>query len=177
MNYSSWENIKKFYDTAEMNGQEEKKYNPQELEELKNQKGIKENNNIIKPKYSFDIHDTFSNNTRQINTNLNNMINYDKNSIDQKLEDCSENRILEGNTDRDKNDKITSTKSLYEIIYRLKHNTDLNELINRINIDLKKKFDKRSMSIILRSDEFDKFDETSKYPGLKTTIYYSLVDK
>ena len=175
--YSSWENIKKFYDTAEMSGQEEKKYNPQELEELKNQKGIKENNNIIKPKYSFDIPDSYSNNNRQINTNLNNIINNDKNSLDQRQEDCSEHRILEGNTDRDKIDKITSTKSLYEIIYRLKHNTDLNELINRINIDLKKKFDKKNMSIILSSDEFDKFDETSKYPGLKTTIYYSLVDK
>ena len=40
--YSSWENIKKFYDKAEMYEEEEKKLNHQELEEIKNQKGIKE---------------------------------------------------------------------------------------------------------------------------------------
>ena len=179
--YSSWENIKKFYDKAELNEEEEQKYNPQELEEIKNQQGIKEkdkeiNNNIYKPKYSFDILDTKSNNSKQINTNSNN-INNDKIYIEQKQEDCSENRIIEGNSDRGGFEKITSTKSLYEIIYRLKHNTDLNELINRINMDLKNKFDKKNMEIILNSYEFDKFDEASKYPDLKTTIYYSLVDK
>ena len=179
--YSSWENIKKFYDKAELNEEEEQKYNPQELEEIKNQQGIKEkdkeiNNNIYKPKYSFDILDTKSNNSKQINTNSNN-INNDKIYIEQKQEDCSENRIIEGNSDRGGFEKITSTKSLYEIIYRLKHNTDLNELINRINMDLKNKFDKKNMEIILNSYEFDKFDEASKYSDLKTTIYYSLVDK
>ena len=182
--YSSWENIKKFYDKAELTGEEEKKYNHQELEEIKKQQGIKEkemNNNIFKPKYSFDIHDTITNN-KQINTNANNNNFYQNNekiSIDDKKEDCSENRIIEGNTDRDRDkfEKITSTKSLYEIIYKLKHNTDLNELINRINIDLKNKFDKRNMEIVLNSYEFDKFDEARKYPDLKTTIYYSLVDK
>ena len=181
--YSSWENIKKFYDKAELNADgEEKKYNDQELEEIKNQQGIKEkeiNNNIFKPKYSFDIHDTTSNNTKQINNN-NKTNNYCPNierTVDEKKEDISEHRIIEGNTDRDKNEKITSTKSLYEIIYKLKHNTDLNELINRINLDLKNKFDKKNMEIELNSSEFDKFDEASKYPDLKTTIYYSLVNK
>ena len=177
--YSSWENIKKFYDKAELY-EEEKKINHQELEEIKDQQGIKEkenklnNNNIFKPKYSFEIHDTTSNNTKQMNSN--NLINNDIISLEQK-QDCSENRIIEENTDRDKIEKITSTKSLYEIIYKLKHNTDLNELINRINIDLKNKFDKRKMEIILNSYEFDKFDEVSKHPDLKTTIFYSLVDK
>jgi phosphatidylinositol-3,4,5-trisphosphate 3-phosphatase/dual-specificity protein phosphatase PTEN len=181
--YSSWENIKKFYDKAELNvDEEEKKYNDQELQEIKNQRGIKEkekelNNMIIKPKYTFEIHDTTSNNTRQINTNNNNYCINNELTIDEKKEDCSEHRIMEGNTDRDKIEKITSTKSLYEIIYKLKHNTDLNELINRINLDLKNKFDKKNMEIVLNSFEFDKFDEVSKYPDLKTTIYYSLVDK
>ena len=182
--YSSWENIKKFYDKAELNGEEEKNYNNQELEEIKKQQGIKEkemNNNIFKPKYSFDIHDT-NNNNKQINTNINNNNFYQRNekvSIDDKKEDCSENRIMEGNSDRDRDkfEKMTSTKSLYEIIYKLKHNTDLNELINRINIYLKNKFDKRNMEIVLNSYEFDKFDEARKYPDLKTTIYYCLVDK
>ena len=180
--YSSWENIKKFYDKEELE-EEEKKYNPQELEEIKNQQGIKEkemNNNIFKPKYSFDIHDTISNNAKQINTNSNYIMNNnDKNYLDEKKEDYSEQRILD-NTERekmDKIDKITSSKSLYEIIYKLKHNTDLNELINRINIDLKNKFDKKNCKIVLNSSEFDKFDQVKRYPNLKTTIYYSLVDK
>jgi hypothetical protein len=180
--YSSWENIKKFYDKEELE-EEEKKYNPQELEEIKNQQGIKEkemNNNIFKPKYSFDIHDTVSNNTKQINTNSNYIMNNnEKIYSDEKKEDYSEQRILD-NTERDKMDKIdkiTSSKSLYEIIYKLKHNTDLNELINRINIDLKNKFDKKNCKIVLNSSEFDKFDQLKRYPNLKTTIYYSLVDK
>ena len=177
--YSSWENIKKFYDKAEMNEDEEKKYNPQELEEIKNQQGIKEkqkelNNNVFNPKYSFDVNEE---NAKQHNINVNKIINNDKLSLEQKQEDCSENRIIEGNSCRDNNEIITSTKSLYEIIYKLKHNTDLNELINRINFDLKNKFDKKNMEIILNSFEFDKFDEVSKHPDLKTTIYYSLVDK
>ena len=174
--YSSWENIKKFYDKAEMNEEDEKKYNNLELEEIKNQKGIQEkdlNNNIFKPKYSFNNNENGSN-KNIINTNINN----DKISMEQRPEDCSENRIIENNiSNRDKIEKITSSKSLYEIIYKLKHNTDLNELINRINIDLKNKFDKRNMEIILNSYEFDKFDEAKKYPDLKTSIYYSLVDK
>ena len=146
--YSSWENIKKFYDKAENNEEEEKKYNNQELEEIKNQKGIEEkdmNNNIFKPKYSFVVNETTSNKNKQINTNN---INNDKISLEQRQEDCSENRIIENNiTDRDKIEKMTSSKSLYEIIYRLKHNTDLNELINRINIDLKNKFDKKKWKL------------------------------
>ena len=64
---------------------------------------------------------------------------------------------------------------MYEIIYRLKHNTDLNELITRINQDLKNKFDKNKMRIELNSSEFDKFEEASKYPDLKIKIYYNLV--
>ena len=169
--YSSWENIKKFYDKAELNADaEEDKYIHQELEEIKNQQGIREkeiNNTTCKPKYSFDLYENVSNNSRNVNNN----------NEEDKKEYCSEFRIIEGNTERDRIEKITSTKSLYEIIYKLKHNTDLNELINRINIDLKKKFDKKNMEIVLNSLEFDKFDEAKKYPDLKTTIYYSLVDK
>lgn len=96
--------------------------------------------------------------------------------IQMKKEDYSEQRILD-NTERermDKIDKITSSKSLYEIIYKLKHNTDLNELITRINLDLRNKFDKNKMKIVLNSTEFDKFDEAKDYPDLKTTIYYNL---
>ena len=69
--------------------------------------------------------------------------------------------------------------SLYEIIYRLKHNTDLNELINRINSisHLTHKFDKNNMEINLKSYEFDKFKEKNDYSNLEMTIFYSLSDK
>ena len=89
------------------------------------------------------------------------------------------NNIHDQNYNGDEFEKLrkNSTNSLSDIIYKLKHNTDLNELINRINIDLKNKFDKRNMEIVLNSYEFDKFDEARKYPDLKTTIYYCLVDK
>ena len=162
--YSSWDNIKKFYDKAELYAEEER-YNDQELEDIRIQKGLKELNNIIcKPKYNFDI----NNNTRKNNERL---------IVDDQKEDYSANRIMEENTERERMEKITFTKSLYEIIYKLRHNTDLNELINRINIDLKNKFDKKNMEIILNSSEFDKFDAMNKYPDIKTTIYYSLVNK
>ena len=77
-------------------------------------------------------------------------------------------------TDRE---KVKTNKSLYEIIYKLKHNTDLNELIDKINIDLENKFDKKNMDIVLSSHEFDKFKEIKKYPDVKITLYYSLLDK
>ena len=107
---------------------------------------------------------------------MNNIYNNNPNdaSMEEKKDDDSENRMIDIYSDKD---KITTNKSLYEIIYKLKHNTDLNELINRINIDLKKKFDKKTMEIVLNSYEFDKFVEINKYPDLTTTIYYSLLDK
>ena len=58
----------------EMKDKEEDKDSKVNVEEIKKQQGIKEkemNNNIFKPKYSFDIHDTITNN-KQINTNANN---------------------------------------------------------------------------------------------------------
>ena len=168
--YSSWENIKKFYDQSEENA-EEKNYNYQELDEMKNQKD-KISNHIIKPKYSFSLYSTPEDGLN----NLKNMINNNPNeaSMEEKKDDCSENRMIDIYSDKD---KMSANKSLYEIIYKLKHNTDLNELINRINIDLKNKFDKKTMEIVLNSYEFDKFVEINKYPNLTATIYYGLLDK
>ena len=33
------------------------------------------------------------------------------------------------------------------------------------------------MEIVLNSFEFDKFEQIKKYPDIKATIYYSLLDK
>ena len=71
--------------------------------------------------------------------------------------------------------------SLFEIIYKLKHNSDLNELINKINnnlnLNMTHKFDKENMEIQLSSNEFDKFKEKKEYNNLIMTIFFSLSDK
>ena len=79
-------------------------------------------------KYGFESNDNI------INTNEG------KNMIQIKKDEFSDDKFSE-DTELEKFEKFSATKSLYEIIYKLKHNTDLNELISRINQDLKNKFD------------------------------------
>ena len=172
--YSSWEYIKKFYDKEEYGEEKEKEYIKNELEEIKKNKNIDKDNeinnnniNIIntdsKPKYSLEPKINKINEQGEINL------------IGSKKDNLSEEIFVEDEEkEKENEEQFTATKSLYEIIYKLKHNTDLNELISRINQDLKHKFDKNRMKILLNSAEFDKFDEAEKYPDLKTTIYYSL---
>ena len=70
-----------------------------------------------------------------------------------------------------------SKNSLYDIIYKLKHNTDLNELINIINTNLNLGIDRENLKIKLNSFEFDKFNEIKDFSNLEMTIYYSLSEK
>ena len=70
-----------------------------------------------------------------------------------------------------------SKNSLYDIIYKLKHNTDLNELINIINTNLNLGIDRENLKIKLNSFEFDKFHEIKDFSNLEMTIYYSLSEK
>ena len=165
--YSSWENIKNFYDKSELNFDEvNNNYSSEkDSEEIKKTKTPKEQNNIIKPKYTFKLNDDEKSNKED--DLKDNILSFDG------KKDNSENRMIDL-TDRE---KVKTNKSLYEIIYKLKHNTDLNELIDKINIDLENKFDKKNMDIVLSSHEFDKFKEIKKYPDVKITLYYSLLDK
>ena len=165
--YSSWENIKNFYDYSELNDDEDIKYSSEQDSKVKRAKTFKEQNACIKPKYTFTLNDDEIINTKK-DINYNNII-----SNDEKKDINSEKRIFDY-IDRD---KITESKSLYEIIYKLKNNTDLNELIDKINVNLENKFDKKNMEIVLNSHEFDKFKEIKKYPDVKVTLYYSLIDK
>ena len=71
----------------------------------------------------------------------------------------------------------SASNSLSEIIYKLKHNTDLNELINKINSCLNLGVDPKNMKIKLNSFEFDKFQEIKDHSNLEMTIYYSLSEK
>lgn len=71
--------------------------------------------------------------------------------------------------------------NLFDIIYKLKHNTDLNILVKTINKilvnDGKKCFDKTDLTITLKAKELDKFSKTkdlSKDFGVN--ICYSLND-
>ena len=178
--YSSWENIKIFYDKASKNlDSEENKIIINEMEKKKEQHNIlnielddKIKNSEIKPKAQFNnegLRKTIKK-TFKYSININNDITFD-----EKKEDNSENRMIDDSSSDE--GKLNNGKSLYEIIYKLKHNTDLNELINRINLELTEKFDKKNMKIVLKSNELDKFQEAKKYPDITTTIYYSLLDK
>ena len=163
--YSSWENIKNFYDNSD---EGDNNYSSEiESEEIKKAKTLKEQNNTIKPKYTFTLNDD-ENANKKNNINYNNII-----SNEDKKEIISEKKM----NDFTVRDIITTNKSLYELIYNLKNNTNLNELIDKININLENKFDKKNMEIVLNSHEFDKFKEIKKYPDVKLTLYYSLIDK
>ena len=182
--YSSWENIKEFYDKAENNLEEDKKFSTEDIEKIKEQQDLidKEFDNKIKynemkPKYIFNfdgIRNSIKKAVKKGNSNF--IIKNNDITINNEIEDedKSENRMIDIISEEG---KFSKGKSLYEIIYKLKHNTDLNELINRINMELKDKFDKKNMKIVLKAPEFDKFSEAKKYPDITLTIYYSLLEK
>ena len=172
--YSSWENIKKFYDKEEYGEEKEKEKRNmnKEFEETQiNQNETKGNeinvNNNNNPKNQSENKYSFNTKDNLISTKAEKL--YDE----TKKDDMSEEAFVEDD-DKERMEQFSGAKSLYEIIYRLKHNTDLNELITRINQDLRNKFDKNRMKIVLNTAEFDKFDEAKDYPDLKTTIYYNL---
>ena len=183
--YSSWENIKAFYDKTGHNivDDEEKKFTSEEIKNIKEQQDMidneiddKINENEIKPKFIFN-NNGFKNTIKKKFNGMKGNMNEDNLTLDDKKdekEDNSQNRMIDIISEEG---KLGGEKSLYEIIYKLKHNTDLNELINRINEELKEKFDKKNMKIVLKSYELDKFEEKKKYPDITTTIYYSLLDK
>ena len=85
----------------------------------------------------------------------------------------------DNNNDEDAFEKLGkhSSNSLSDIIYKLKHNTDLNELINKINSSMNLGVDRENMKIKLNSFEFDKFHEIKDFSNLEMTIYYSLSEK
>ena len=184
--YSSWENIKIFYDKANNNGEEEdnKNFNLEKLKKINKEKEMIDNeidSNIkiseTKPKLIFN-NEGFRKTIKKQYIKMNSRLNIDEmimndNQENQEDDDDSQNRMIDTHSEG----KFGNAKSLYEIIYKLKHNTDLNELINRINDELKEKFDKKNMKIVLKSNEFDKFKEIKKYPEITTTIYYSLLEK
>ena len=147
--YSTWEMIKKFYDIEE-----------------------EKNNGITKLK-SFDVNDKEANVIHETNTDY---LNYKNNNYNNNKINILTEEQNDGKKDLTLNSQTTS---LYEIIYKLKHNTDLNELIDIINTttNLSNKFGKNDMEIKLSSFEFDKFQEIKDFSNLEMTIKYSLCEK
>ena len=77
--------------------------------------------------------------------------------------------------DTDEFEKLKKNRnSLYDIIFNLKNNTDLNELIFVINNKLNLGIDRNNLKIKLNSFEFDKFHEIKDFSNLEMNIYYSL---
>ena len=102
----------------------------------------------------------------------------DENNINKQINTIEKKNYNENGEEEDfekiKND---NNNSLYEIIYKLKHNTDLNELIKIMNSNLNLGIDSENMKIKLNSFEFDKFHEIKDFSNLEMTIFYSLSDK
>ena len=148
--YSTWEMIKKLYDKKTNNDMASKSV-----------KDLNYNNNIDVQKDNDNLSGEENNyNKIQVNTIQNG--NYNDN-----------------NNDEDAFEKLGkhSSNSLSDIIYKLKHNTDLNELINKINSSMNLGVDRENMKIKLNSFEFDKFHEIKDFSNLEMTIYYSLSEK
>ena len=148
--YSTWEMIKKLYD-----------------KKINNELGSKSVKDLNYIKVN---HKDISNGNLSGDENI--LIKKQDNNNIQKEKN---NEICE----EDGFEKIRNNNknSLHDIIYKLKHNTDLNELINIMNSKLNLGIDPENMKIKLNSFEFDKFHEIKDYSSLEMTIFYSLLEK
>ena len=144
--YSTWEMIKKLYDKKANKDMASKS-----VKDL-NYNGTFNNKDI---NLSDGENDLNKNQTNTIITKENYNTNDEKEDTFEKF---------------GKNNK----NSLYNIIYKLKHNTDLNELISLINNNLSLGIERDNLKIKLNSFEFDKFHEIKDFCNLEMTIYYSI---
>ena len=145
--YSTWEAIKDLYDKKFFKNSPSKS-----VKELNYHKfDLNKNNNEISGEEDEQI------NNIKINSIQNGFIS---------------NEINENNIQL----KSNASNSLYDIIYQMKHNNDLNELIDKINSDYHMGFS-RDMTIKLNAFEFDKFHEKNDYSNLEMTIYYCISEK
>ena len=165
--YSSWETIKTFYDETFQN------YNLNNiLNEISNNKNEEEDSNEIntskknKKKEKNKIKDKRNEKLEMIKLK-------DENSVrsNSKLKG-----LLTDPSEYSNQTEDVTGKSLYEIIFKMKHNTNLNELISKINEGNKNKLNKNKLKITLFKDDLDKFEEAKKYPNISITLFYSLVD-
>ena len=145
--YSTWEMIKKIYD--------------------------KKTNTEISSKSVKDLYHygSMGNNEGSLSSGENDFSDMQSNTVQNQKNN------LKNEDDHFEKLGKNSNNSLYDIIYKLKHNTDLNELINIINTNLNLGIDRENLKIKLNSFEFDKFHEIKDFSNLEMTIYYSLSEK
>ena len=164
--YSYWETIKLFYDTNINNSNEENEVN--------------ENQNETQKEHYVSVN--FNKNMTIEMQKLKDDFSIESGDSGRKLKsgDISKNTANFENenfgTEVDLNSNLQK-KSLYEIIFKMKHNTNLNELIDKINNGQKNKLNKKKLKITLNSKELDKFEEKKKMDYVSLTILYSLMDK
>ena len=151
------------------------------LNNSNNEKSNEDNNNN-----NFSNFDSAnSNNDLNNNTNINNdfsvkneddaSVNSNKRlSIEKKLTNKLSKNMLTNLSSE--NGDCNNEKSLYEIIFKMKHNTNLNELINKINLNSKTQLNRNKLKIILGKEELDKFEEKKKIKDISIIIYYSLIE-
>ena len=164
--YSSWETIKLFYDTNINNSNEENEVNENPNETQKEHYvSVNFNKNMTiemqKLKDDFSIESGDSGRKLKSGDISKNTANFENENV---------------GTEVDLNSNLQK-KSLYEIIFKMKHNTNLNELIDKINNGQKNKLNKKKLKITLNSKELDKFEEKKKMDYVSLTILYSLMDK
>ena len=152
--YSTWELIKNDFDKINGTKSEEKK------EDEKKEEGKKDD--IIFEEEEQEKNDE---------------IKFEEEEQEKKDDN---NKIIEkkklNNSDNKKNKEGDVGNSLNDIIYKLKHNTDLNELINHLIIKKNMKIDRQNMKLTLKATEFDKFKEINDNSNIQMDIFYSLIE-
>ena len=100
---------------------------------------------------------------------------------EEKENDVSKNisnwsgRKMEEVEEKDKEEEKKSIP-LYEVMFKLKGNMNLNPIVNEVNLGLVRKVDKRKLMISLGAEQLDKFEEKKKIKNIKLNIYYKLLE-
>ena len=164
--YSSWETIKLFYDTNINNTEDSHEEPKKELINESNKNvsmNLPKNVSIEMQKLRDDFSVDSNDSNRKMKSN-------DLSKQGSNFDSENENNII------DTMNSNIQKKSLYEIIFKLKHNTNLNELIDKINLGQRNKLNKNKLKITLNAPELDKFEEKKKMGNVELTILYSLME-
>lgn len=165
--YSSWEKIKAFYEEN----------HPMAIQEEKEKKNYFNNKNLQRKQShnpELEGKDKGKGNAEDSSQN-----HFGLSSINKELKEAEINLLSNESVEHPylkdilKNDD-NHRKSLYEIIFKLKHNTNLNQLISTLNEISESKLDGQNLVITLQPNELDKYSEKKKEYKCNLSIFYSL---
>lgn len=171
--YSSWEKIKAFYETN----------HPMAIQEEEEKKNYFNNRSPSRKSFQFPdtlLKDKDNNHTdnKDDNSSQNHFglasINKELKEAEINLMSNEEESIQHPYLKDLLNNDDNHPKSLYEIIFKLKHNTNLNQLISTLNEISESKLDGQNLVITLSPSELDKFSEKKKESNCNLSIFYSL---